>query len=79
MPYISDEHRLTLRKIKELHNLSTIAIAAIAGVEPPLIYNMERGMVLKVRDVDKILSALSRVTGKLYSRDTVGGYWVHEE
>ena len=38
MPYISEEGKMTLLDIKRKHGLSTNAIAAIAGVEPSLVY-----------------------------------------
>ena len=79
MPYISEEGKITLRDLKRKHNLSTYAIAAIANVEPSLIYWMERGGSLSKKDVEKILEHLSQVTGQEYSVETVGGYWIKEE
>lgn len=79
MPYISEEGRVTLQDIKRKHCLSTLAVAAIASVEPSLVYWMERGGALSRKDVDKILGRLSDVTGQDYSVETVGGYWVEQE
>jgi transcriptional regulator with XRE-family HTH domain len=79
VPYISEEGKITLRDLKRKHNLSTIAIAAIANVEPGLVYWMERGGALSKKDVEKILERLSQVTSQEYSVETVGGYWIKEE
>ena len=79
MPYISEEGKITLRDLKRKHYLSTIAIAAIANVEPGLVYWMERGGALSKKDVENILERLSQVTGQEYSVETVGGYWIKEE
>lgn len=79
MRYISEEGKITLRELKRKHNLSTCAIAAIANVEPGLIYWMERGGAMQKKDVENILTRLSQVTGQNYSMETVGGYWIEEE
>jgi hypothetical protein len=79
MPYISDEGRMTLREIKQKHKLSTLAVAAIACVEPSLVYWMEQRGALSRRDVEQILGRLSAVTGEHYSLETVGGYWLKQE
>lgn len=79
MPYISEEGKITLRELKRKHNLSTYAIAAIANVEPGLIYWMEQGGALSKKDVANILLRLSQVTGQPYSIETVGGYWIKED
>lgn len=68
-----------IRKIKAKHGLSTLAVAAIAYVEPRTVYLMASKGCLHVKDVDRILGSLSRVTGQVYSRETVGGYWVRFE
>jgi hypothetical protein len=79
VPYISEEGKITLRGLKQKHYLSTYAIAAIANVEPGLVYWMEQGGALPKKDVEKILLRLSQVTGQNYSMETVGGYWIKEE
>jgi hypothetical protein len=79
MPYISDEGRMTLREIKQKHKLSTLAVAAIACVEPSLVYWMEQRGALSRKDVEQILGRLSVVTGEHYSLETVGGYWLLQE
>ncbi len=79
MPYISEEGKITLRDLKRKHNLSTIAIAAIANSEPGLVYQMEQRGSLSKKDVEKILGRLSQVTGQDYSVETVGGYWIKQE
>lgn len=79
MPYISEEGKMTLLDIKRKHGLSTNAIAAIAGVEPSLVYWMEQRGILLKKDLEKILGGISRVTGQNYSMETVGGYWVSIE
>ncbi|GAC1568846.1 MAG: hypothetical protein NVS3B14_20010 [Ktedonobacteraceae bacterium] len=79
MPYISEEGKVTLRDIKRKHGLSTYAIAAIACVEPSLVYWMEERGALSRKDVEKILGGISRVTGQNYSVETVGGYWIKKE
>jgi|ERR1700686_215856 hypothetical protein len=79
MPYISEEGRVTLRDIKRKHGLSTNAVAAIACVEPSLVYFMEVRGALSRKDVEKILGGISRVTGQNYSVETVGGYWIKQE
>jgi hypothetical protein len=79
MPYISAEGKMTLREIKQKHKLSTLAIAAIACVEPSLVYWMEQRGALSRRDVEQILGRLSAVTGEHYSLETVGGYWLKQE
>jgi hypothetical protein len=79
MPYISEEGKVTLLDIKRKHGLSTNAIAAIACVEPSLVYCMEQRGVLSKQELEKILGGISRVTGQDYSMQTVGGYWVQIE
>jgi hypothetical protein len=79
VPYISEEGKITLREIKQKHYLSTMAIAAIACVEPRLVYWMEQGGALSRKDVEQILGRLSAVTGQHYSLETVGGYWLLPE
>jgi transcriptional regulator with XRE-family HTH domain len=79
VPYISEEGKITLRELKRRHNLSTYALAAIANVEPGLIYWMEQGGALPKKDVENILLRLSQVTGQDYSMETVGGYWIKED
>jgi len=76
VPYISEEGKVTLRDIKRKHGLSTYAVAAIACVEPSLVYLMEERGALSLKDVEKILGSISRVTGQTYSVETVGGYWI---
>lgn len=68
-----------MRELKRKHNLSTYAIAAIANVEPGLIYWMEQGGALPKKDVENILLRLSQVTAQGYSMETVGGYWIKDE
>ena len=79
VPYMSDEGKMTLREIKVKHHLSTVAVAAIASVEPSLVYWMEQGGALSRKDVEQILGRLSKVTGQHYSLETVGGYWLLPE
>ena len=79
MPYISEEGKMTLREIKQKHKLSNLAVAAIAGVEPSLVYCLEQGGALSRKDVEQILGRLSAVTGEHYSLETVGGYWLRQE
>jgi hypothetical protein len=79
VPYISEEGKLTLRDIKRKHRLSTYAVAAIACVDPGLVFSMERGGLLARKDVEKILGRLSELTGQNYSIETVGGYWIRQE
>ncbi len=79
MPYISEEGKVTLLDIKRKHGLSTYAVAAIACVEPSIVYCMEQRGALSKKDLEKILGGLSRVTGQNYSMETVGGYWVKQE
>ena len=79
MPYISEEGKTTLRGIKRQYRLSTYAIAAIAFVEPSIIYRLEQGGVLPKKQIEHILSRLSEVTGQNYSIETVGGYWIEQE
>jgi len=79
MPYISEEGKVTLLDIKRKHGLSTNAIAAIACVEPSLVYCMEQRGVMSIHDLEKILGGISRVTGQNYSVETVGGYWIKQE
>ncbi len=70
---------MTLREIKQKHKLSTLAVAAIACVEPSLVYWMEQGGALSRKDVEQVLGRLSAVTGEHYSLETVGGYWLRQE
>jgi len=79
VPYISEEGKITLRDIKHRYNLSTYAVAAIAYVEPGLVYRMEQGGALSRKNVEKILLRLAEVTGQDYSIETVGGYWITGE
>ena len=79
MPYISEEGKTTLRDIKRQYKLSTHAIAAIAFVEPSLVYRLEQGGALPKKQVELILHRLSEVTGQNYSTETVGGYWIERE
>ncbi len=70
---------MTLRDIERKHRLSPLAVAAIAGVEPSLVYWMEQGGTLARKDVELILGRLSEVTGQQYTSETVGGYWLLPE
>lgn len=79
MPYISEEGKMTLHDIKRHYRLSTHAIAAIAFVEPSLVYRLEQRGALPRRQVEHILRRLSEVTGQNYSMETVGGYWIEQE
>ncbi len=79
MPYVGEEGKLTLREIERKHHLSTLAVAAIACVEPSLVYRMEQGGALSHRQVERILGGLSQVTSQHYTLETVGGYWVQQE
>ena len=79
MPYVGEEGKLTLREIERKHHLSTLAVAAIACVEPRLVYRMEQGGALSHRQVERILGGLSQVTSQRYTLETVGGYWVLQE
>jgi hypothetical protein len=79
VPYINEAGKMTLRGIERKYRLSTLAVAAIAGVEPSLVYRMEQGGALSRRDVEQILGRLSEVTGQQYSSETVGGYWLLQE
>lgn len=78
MPYISEEGRTTLREIERRHNLSTLAVAAIAHVEPSMVYRMEQGGSLSRVEVERILQKLSQATSQCYTPETVGGYWIVE-
>jgi hypothetical protein len=76
VPYINEEDKLTLRAIERRYRLSTDAVAAIASVEPRLVYLMEQGGALEKKDAQRILRRLSEVTGQAYSIENVGGYWI---
>lgn len=75
MPYISEENRLTLRKIRERHGLSMDIIAASAEISISKVWLLENSGYLPERDIDTILAVLSRITGEHYTRNNVGGYW----
>jgi hypothetical protein len=64
VPYVGEEGKLTLREIERKHHLSTLAVAAIACVEPSLVYRMEQGGALSHRQVERILGGLSQVTSQ---------------
>lgn len=76
MAYFNEDGKTTLRDIKRRFNLNTHAVAAIAFVDPSLVYTMEQGGLLKRKEVEQILRRLSEVTGQNYSIETVGGYWI---
>lgn len=76
MTYINPGGKMTLRDIQRRYNLNTHAVAAIAFVDPGLVYLMEQGGALPRKVVEQILRRLSEVTGQNYSMETVGGYWV---
>ncbi len=75
MPYISEENRFTLQNIREKHGLSMAIIAENANIAISKVWLLENCGYLPERDVDAILAALSHITGEVYTRNTVGGYW----
>lgn len=77
--HIPPDERITLRDIKIKYHLSTMALAAIANVDISIVWTMESRGLVDGKVADKILAALSRVTGQCYKRETVGGYWVQDK
>ncbi len=75
MPYIPEENHCTLQQIREKHGLSMEVIAAIANVHISKVWLLENSGYLSEQDVDKILTTLSHITGEVYIRNMIGGYW----
>lgn len=76
MSCISGEGKLTLREVERKHNLGALAVAAIACVEPSMVYRMEQGGSLAREEAERILRSLSQVTCQHCTSETVGGCWV---
>ena len=61
------------RGIERRHASSAPTVAAIACVEPKLVYLTERGGTLSRAEVERTLRRLSQVSGLWHWSETVGG------
>ena len=69
----------TFRDLLRKHKITLGAVAAQAGVEISKAYTMEQGRVVHGVYADALLAALSHLTGQQYTRDNVGGIYLHKE
>jgi hypothetical protein len=69
----------TFLQIRAAHNVSLEALAEAAQVPIEDIYYLEAGVPYSVEFVEKVLQALSTLTGEVCTRETVGGIYVTDE
>ena len=69
----------TFKELLRKHKIALGAVAAQAGVEVSRAYIMEQGGVIHGVYADALLAALSHLTGQNYTRDNVGGIYLHKE
>jgi transcriptional regulator with XRE-family HTH domain len=69
----------TLLQIRQTKGLALEAIAALAGMTVEDVYYLEAGIAYPQAVIDNVLSAVSRLSGEHYTRETVGGLHVKEQ
>jgi len=69
----------TFKELLRKHKIALGAVAAQAGVEISRAYIMEQGEMIHGVYADALLAALSHLTGQNYTRDNVGGIYLHNE
>ena len=73
-----DEEKPTFKDLLRKHKIVLGAVAAQAGVEGRIAYKMEQGEVIHGVYADRLLAALSHLTGQTYTHEKVrvsGGYY----
>ena len=73
------EEKPTFKDLLRKHKIVLGAVAAQAGVEIRIAYKMEQGEVIHGVYADQLLAALSHLTGQTYTRENVGGIYLHQE
>ena len=74
-----DIEKPTFKDLLRKHKIALGAVAAQAGVEISRAYTMQQGGVIYGVYADALLAALSHLTGQNYTRDNVGGIYLHKE
>ena len=74
-----DEEKPTFKELLRKHNIVLGAVAAQAGVEGRVAYKLEQGEVIHGVYADRLLAALSHLTGQTYTRENVRGIYLHKE
>ena len=69
----------TFKELLRKHRIALGAVAAQAGVEISKAYDMEQGVKVHSVYADKLLAALSHLTGQNYTRENVGRIYLYEE
>ena len=73
------EEKPTFKDLLRKHKIALGAVAAQAGVEMRVAYIMEQGRVIHGVYADRLLAALSHLTGQTYTHENVGGIYLHKE
>ena len=74
-----DEEKPTFKELLRKHHIAPGAVAAQAGVEKRIAYKLEQGEVIHGVYADRLLAALSHLTGQTYTRENMGGIYLHQE
>ena len=74
-----DEEKPTFKDLLRKHKIVLGAVAAQAGVEIRIAYKMEQGEVIHGVYADRLLAALTHLTGQRYTHENVGGIYLHQE
>jgi hypothetical protein len=74
-----DAEKPTFKDLLVKHKIALAAVAAQAGVEISKAYTLEQGRVVHGVYADALLAAISHLSGQHYTRDNVGGIYLHEE
>ena len=74
-----DEEKPTFKDLLRKHKIALGAVAAQAGVEIRIAYTMEQGGVIHGVYADRLLAALTHLTGQRYTHENVGGIYLHQE
>jgi len=67
------ENKPKIRDIRRKYGLTSRAVADAAGVELQTEYLLEIGGLVSSGEIEKVLDALSRLTGELFTSENVGG------
>ena len=73
------EEKPTFKDLLRKHKIVLGAVAAQAGVEIRIAYKMEQGEVIHGVYADRLLAALSHLTGQTYTHENVRGIYLHKE
>ncbi len=69
----------TVQRVMVTHHISIDRLAQVAGVEPARIHLLLLGSYMRRRHAERVLQALSILSGKHWTCENVGGIRIYQE